>query len=108
MTISPSPLIEASTSFLHPGLAAVRHQQIVDDLMGNSLTAWTVRPLGGRLGRTTAEPSVVQQISTATSSTPSGSERLLPAADVPQRPRATSPPRVRIEVLRVSASTALP
>ena len=40
---------------------------------------------------------VVQQRSTATSWTASGSERLLSVAHLPQRPPATSPPRVRIE-----------
>src|SRR5262249_50976056 len=44
----------------------------------------------------------VQQSSTATSSTASGSERLPSTADLPQRPRATSPPRVRIEGVRGS------
>jgi hypothetical protein len=36
MAISPSALIEALTSFLHPELAAVRHEQIVGDPIRNS------------------------------------------------------------------------
>jgi len=45
---------------------------------------------------------VVQQWSTATSPTASGCRRLPSAADLPQRPRAISPPRVRIEGVRGS------
>jgi hypothetical protein len=52
----------------------------------------TLRPRHRPVG-----PGVVQQRSTATSWTASGSERLPSTADLPQRPRATSLPRVRIE-----------
>ena len=53
------------------------------------------RKLGPR--HLTGTPEAIQQRSTATSWTASGSEGLLSVADLPQRPRMTSPPRVRIE-----------
>jgi hypothetical protein len=64
--------------------------------------------LGSPLNRGSSAPSsvdrsrAVQHSNTATSSTASGSERLRSTADLPQRPRATSPPRVRIEGVRGS------
>jgi hypothetical protein len=49
-----------------------------------------------------AEPELVQHTSTATSSAVSDFVRLRPVADLPQRPRATSLPGVRIEGVRGS------
>ena len=45
----------------------------------------------------TGRAYAVQQRSTATSWTARGFEGLRSVADLPQRPRMTSPPRVRIE-----------
>ncbi len=56
-----------------------------------------LRTTGGTMSAPATAPEAVQHTSTATSPTASGSERLQSTADLPQRPRATSVPRVRIE-----------
>ena len=57
----------------------------------------SIRPYSGRIG-----PRPVQHASTATSTALSDFLRLRPVIDLPQRPRATSLPRVRIEGVRGS------
>jgi hypothetical protein len=51
--------------------------------------------------RITARPNVVQHTNTTTPSAVGDFVRLRPAADLPQRPRTTALPRVRIEGSRV-------
>jgi len=56
---------------------------------------------------TVNDPEAVQRTSTATPPTANGSKRLPATDDLPQRPRTTSPPRVRIEGVRGSIPLAL-
>jgi hypothetical protein len=51
-------------------------------------------------------PNAVQQTSAATSATGNASDRLPPTSDLPQRPRTTSAPGVRIEGTRPTPPTS--
>jgi hypothetical protein len=77
-----------------------RHMAWSGSQSWTSLDLQTLLKIGssGRAASPTG-PEAVKQRSTATSWTASGSEGLLSVADLPQRPRMSSPPRVSIEGL---------
>lgn len=67
-----------------------------------------MEPPGSRQGTTmhSDRPSTIQRQSTATPSAENDSDKLPPDGDLPQRPRTTSPPGVRIEGVRVQIPSA--